>query len=72
MDHGSRAVDLDDETAWSAARASLDKFVCEKGDEFAGNEDLFRLSLPIPTKAPVCNGMMPPLDSGIMPPPVTE
>jgi hypothetical protein len=25
--------------------------------------------LPIPTKSPVCNGIMPSLDSGIMPPP---
>lgn len=28
-----------------AARNSLDKYVCEKGDKFAGNEDRFRLSL---------------------------
>lgn len=27
------------------ARASLDKYVCEKGDRFAGSEDRFRLSL---------------------------
>ncbi|MBM3553818.1 MAG: hypothetical protein FJX45_19285 [Alphaproteobacteria bacterium] len=28
--------------------------------------------LPIPTKAPVCNGIMPPGDSGIMAPPFYE
>ncbi len=27
------------------ARSSLDKYVCEKGDKFAGSEDRFRLSL---------------------------
>jgi len=27
------------------ARANLDKYVCEKGDQFAGTEDRFRLSL---------------------------
>jgi len=30
------------------------------------------VSLPIPTKAPVCNGIMPPGDSGIMAPPFYE
>ena len=28
--------------------------------------------VPIPTKAPVCNGIMPPWDSGIMAPPYYE
>ena len=28
--------------------------------------------LPIPTKPPVCNGIMPPRDSWMMPPTVTE
>jgi hypothetical protein len=28
--------------------------------------------MPIPTKAPVCNGIMPPGDSGIMAPPYYE
>jgi hypothetical protein len=28
--------------------------------------------LAIPTKAPVCNGIMPPGNSGMMAPPVTE
>ncbi len=34
--------------------------------------DIRRLKVPIPTKPPVCNGMIAPRDSRMMPPPCNE